>query len=328
MLSSPMLSTSKPRQGVLGDLLGDDVVRHHLGVVPGSLQKPVGHPGRPAGAPGDLPEPLRLGPDVEDARRALHDGAHRLVVVELQPVDGAEAVPQRRAHHAVPRGRADEGEGLDAQVHAPRLQTLVDHPRHEEVLHRRIEHLLDHPAQPVHLVDEQDVVLLQLGQDGHHVARTLNRRARRGLDLHAHLGGHDVGQRRLAQSGRPVQQQVVQGLAPLPRGRYRDAEVALDAVLADVFGQAPRPEVGVEGNVLLVGVAGDEALVHEESPLYAPTASHGDGLERAFMVRLSGLRCQGTWDAIGCGIIGPHDRPRRRRRGTSPLEDTGSGKQT
>ena len=52
----------------------------------------------------------------------------------------------------------DEGEGVDAQVDAAGGQPLSDHPRQEEVLHCRVEHLLHHPVQAVHLVDEEHLL--------------------------------------------------------------------------------------------------------------------------------------------------------------------------
>ena len=43
---------------------------------------------------------------------------------------------------------------------------LADDDVEGEVLHRRVEHLLDDAVEPVHLVDEEHVALLKTGQDG------------------------------------------------------------------------------------------------------------------------------------------------------------------
>ena len=56
-----------------------------------------------------------------------------------------------------------------------------------EVLHRRIEDLLDGPVEPVDLVDEEDVALLQVREDGGHVGLALQRRPGGGDDVDAHL---------------------------------------------------------------------------------------------------------------------------------------------
>jgi len=65
-------------------------------------------------------------------------------------------------------------------------------------------------GEPVDLVDEQDVVLFQVGENGRQIAGALDDRTRGGLDVHPHLGGDDVGQGGLAQAGRTVEQHVIQ----------------------------------------------------------------------------------------------------------------------
>jgi hypothetical protein len=49
-------------------------------------------------------------------------------------------------------------------------RSLADHDVKLIVLHRRVEDLLHHGAQPVDLVDEEDVPRLQVGQEGGQVA--------------------------------------------------------------------------------------------------------------------------------------------------------------
>ncbi len=92
------------------------------------------------------------------------------------------------------------------------------------------------------LVDEQHVALFEIGQDRGEVARSLDRRAARGVEVDAQLAGDDVGQRRLAQAGRPVQEHVVGRLVALAGGLEQDLEVLLDRRLADVLGQQARSE--------------------------------------------------------------------------------------
>ena len=73
-------------------------------------------------------------------------------------------------------------------------------------------------VQAVDLVDEQDVALVEVGQDGGQVAGPLDGRAAGGVDGDAQLAGDDVGERRLAQAGRAVEQDVV-GRLPALAGR-------------------------------------------------------------------------------------------------------------
>ena len=107
------------------------------------------------------------------------------------------------------------------------------------------------------LVDEQHVAGLQAGEDRRQIADALDRRP--GGDAHAdlHLGGDDVGERRLAEAGRAVQQHVVERLAALPRRLDADRDVVLDLLLVDVLVEAPRPQRCVRLHIAVERVARD-----------------------------------------------------------------------
>ena len=138
----------------------------------------------------------------EDAGRAPHDGRQLLDLVVLEPLPHAEAVAQRRREQAGARGGADERERRHLHADAARRRALADHDVDLEVLHRRVEHLFDGRVEAVDLVDEEDVALLQVGEQAGDVDLALERRPRRGVHAHAELVGDDAGQRRLAQAGR------------------------------------------------------------------------------------------------------------------------------
>ena len=110
------------------------------------------------------------------------------------------------------------------------------------------------------LVDEKDVVLLEVREDRRQVAGALHGRA--GSDAHgdAHLRGDDVGQRRLAEAGRTVKQDVVEGLVALAGGVDGDAEVVLELGLADEFVEAPGPQRRVQRLIIVLHLAGSDAL--------------------------------------------------------------------
>jgi hypothetical protein len=71
--------------------------------------------------------------------------------------------------------------------------------------------------------------LAKVRQDGGEVARLLEHRPRGGADRRAKLVADDVGQRRLAQPWRPVQQNVIQRFAPLEGGGDRHLQVLADS---------------------------------------------------------------------------------------------------
>src|SRR5205823_4900298 len=102
-----------------------------------------------------------------------------------------------------------------------------------EVLERRVEDFLDGPVEPVDLVDEQHVALLEAGEDRGHVALALERRARDRADADAELLADDEGETRLAEPGRADEQDVVECLAARLRRLERDRELFLDPLLAD-----------------------------------------------------------------------------------------------
>jgi hypothetical protein len=140
---------------------------------------------------------------------------------------------------------------LDLQPHRARAGTLAQHHVQREVLHGRVQDLLHRVAQPVDLVDEQHVALAQRGEHRGQVAGALDGRTGGGADLRPHLGGHDVGQRRLAQPRRAVEQDVVDRLIALPRRVDQDRQVLLDPILPGELIQPSRPDAGLQDQLVL-----------------------------------------------------------------------------
>ena len=122
----------------------------------------------------------------------------------------------------------------------------------------RIEHFLDRGIEAVDLVDEQDVAVLEVGQQGGKVARLGDHRAGRGAEADAHLAGENAGQGGLAEARRAVQQDMVEGLAAAPGGGDEHAQILPRRLLADKLVEAFRPQgdVGVLGGALRRGDAG------------------------------------------------------------------------
>ena len=85
------------------------------------------------------------------------------------------------------------------------------------------------------LVHEEDVALVEVGQDAHEVAAPLERRPRRSDDGGAHLVGKDGRERGLAEAGRPGEEHVVERLAALPRRLHRHPETLDGRPLAHVL---------------------------------------------------------------------------------------------
>jgi hypothetical protein len=172
--------------------------------------------------------------------------------VEVEPVGGPEPVAQWAADPACPGRRADQGERLQAQSQRSRRWALADHHVERVVLHRRVEDLLDRPVEPVDLIDEQDVPLLQRREDRREVAGSLDRRSRGVLDVDPEFARDDRREGRLAESGWAVQEDMVGGLSPSPCRCQQDRQVGLDLALADVLVQGPRSQGPLDDEVALV----------------------------------------------------------------------------
>jgi Holliday junction DNA helicase RuvA len=173
----------------------------------------------------------------------------------------AEAVAQRARDQARPGGGADQRERRQRQAEGPRAGALADDDVEAEILHRRVQHLLDLPAEAVDLIDEQDVARLEVGEDGGQVARALQRGTAGGAQLRAQLGGDDAGEAGLAETRRAAEQQVVGGVPASPRPVEHELELLLDPRLPQELGEAAGPQRRVE-----LRVAGDrrggQDLVH------------------------------------------------------------------
>ena len=144
--------------------------------------------------------PAGVDVDAEDAGGPAHDGLEVVGLVVVEAGDEPEAVAQRPGDQAGAGGGPDEREA--GQVEADRAggRALAEHDVELEVLHRRVQDLLDRPRQAVDLVDEQDVALAELGEDGGQVAGPLERRARRDVQADVQLVGDDAGQGGLAEA--------------------------------------------------------------------------------------------------------------------------------
>ena len=221
-----------------GDLLRDDRLVLDLGVVAHAAQQTVGDARRAARPAGDFRGAVRVGLYFEDGRGAADDVFQFGDLVEIQPERGPETVAQRRRQESGARRRAHQREAFEPELHRPRGRPLADDEVELEILHRRIQKLFDHVVEPVDLVDEQHVAFVEIGQDGGQVPGPLDRRAGDRPDRDLHLVGDDVRERRLAQSGRAAEQDVIQHVVALLGRFQRDPQRLLGALLADVFIEA------------------------------------------------------------------------------------------
>ena len=124
-----------------------------------------------------------------------------------------------------PGGGGDQREFRQVDLHRARRRAFADDQVELVVLHRRIEDFLDRRVEPVDFVDEQDVALLEIGQQRREIAGLGDHRAGGRAEIDAQLARHDLRQRRLAEAGRADEQHVVERLAAVLRRLDEDLEI-------------------------------------------------------------------------------------------------------
>ena len=232
----------------------------HLGEVADTFQQPVGDARRASAA---LSDDLRCRGgqgDLQDASAASQDLLQLRPGVVVEPIRRPEPLPQRAGDAPHARGGPDDRHVLDLQPHGPCARSLAEHHVEREVLHGWIQDLLDDMAEPMDLVDEQDVALAQAGEDRGEIARALDGRSRCGADLCPDLRGDNICKGRLAEARRAVQQDVIDRLGPMACRIEEDGQVLLDALLARELVQAAGPDSGLERELLRGDLGGADPL--------------------------------------------------------------------
>src|SRR5439155_19657102 len=104
-----------------------------------------------------------------------------------------------------------------------------------ELLHRRVEDLLDDAGQAVDFVDEQDRTVLEVRQDRREIAGAFDRGPARDLYRDPELVRDHARERGLPHSRRTVERDVLERLVAGLGRFYDDAELPFDLVLVDVL---------------------------------------------------------------------------------------------
>ena len=129
-----------------------------------------------------------------------------------------KTVAQRCRQETGTRRRPDESERREVERERARRRPLADDDVEPEVFERRIKDLLDRAVQPVDLIHEENVVLLEPGEDRGHVALALESGAGDAANADAELLADDVGKARLAETGWTHEEHVVERFVSPLRG--------------------------------------------------------------------------------------------------------------
>ena len=145
------------------------------------------------------------------------------------------------------------------------------------------------------LIDEQHVVGLEAGQQPRQVSWFVQHRSRSRSDRHSHLVGHNVCQGGLAQTGRAVQQHVVERLGPLLGRLDKHLEVVHGRALPREVFESSRPkhaiQIAIRGLfrltthvkiVLVLHHPQGSTYTHEKAPAVAEAFQRGSRSREGF----------------------------------------------
>src|ERR671924_1001372 len=267
LVESPLVDLEQLEAGA-SDVARDAAVVTDLGEVADAPKQAVGDARRSPGAPGDLVGAVEINGDGKDPGRAPNDAREIVNGVVVEAGREPEPLPQRERDPAGTRRGADEREPRQVKADAARAWPLAEDDVELEVLERGVEHLLHRAGHPVDLVDEQDVPLLEVGEDRREVAGPIERRSRRGAEPDAELVGEDAGERRLAQPGGPREQHVIDRLPAGTCAVDEEGQLLLDPLLPDELVEPPWAQRGVELAFLVTeGHVDHPGLVGHARPL-------------------------------------------------------------
>src|SRR5918992_1464388 len=140
-------------------------------------------------------------------------------------LDELEPAAQRAGDEAGARCRADEREARKIETYRLRAGPLADDEIELPLLHRGIQNLLNGAREAMDLVDEEDIGVLEVREDGGEITGSLEDRARRLTDVGAHRARDDVGHGRLAEARRSREQEVPDRLSASQCRVEDDAEM-------------------------------------------------------------------------------------------------------
>ena len=202
---------------------------------------------------------LRVDGGTQQRRGARDDGLQLVGLVELKVSSEAEAVAQRCGQQARSRRGADDGERRQGQRDRGGAGALTHDDINAEVLHRQVQHFLGSARETVDLVDEEDVPLLETRQNRGEVAGVLDCRAGRQTQRRPHLRRDDHRERRLTQSGRAGEQNVVRAGRAHARGVKHELQLASHDALTDELRELLGAQGGLCRALELARVGGDDA---------------------------------------------------------------------
>ena len=245
---------------VVGSLGGDHAVVADLREIAHAAQQAVRDTRRPARTGRDLPRAGGLDLNAQQRGRTHDNALQFLRGVQLQTQLHAETVAQGAGKLPGSGRCADEGKARQIEPDGVGRRALADDDIDSKILHSRIQNFLDRPVEAVNFVDEQNIARREIRQQRSQISGLFDRRAGGHADARAHFVGDDACERRLAETRRAVEQDMVERLIAPPGSLNINGKVALGLFLSGIVGQQLRAQADLA--VVLRGQAcGDDGRV-------------------------------------------------------------------
>ncbi len=229
----------QPVERAIGDFGGDGGFARNIGEIAHPAQQPSGDARRAARALGNLLGSIGGYAQIKQTCGAGDDEFQLIMGVEIQPHRNAKTVAERRGQQPLPawsrRPSVKAGKSIRTTA---RRRPLADHDIQRTIFHGGIKDFLDHRIEPVDFVDEQNIAVLEIGEQCRQIAGFCDDRARGGAEPDAHFLRHNLRQRGFAQSRRAKKQHMIERIPARFRGLDKHAQIFPRGLLADEFGQA------------------------------------------------------------------------------------------
>src|SRR5512134_2154987 len=177
----------------------------------------------------------------------------------------SEPVAQRRGQGSCLCRRTYQGEAGQIELHRACRGSLTDDQVQLEVLHRRVQGLLDRSRQAMNLVDKEDVMLLEVRQDRRKIARVRQDQAGRRTERPSHFTRNDVGNGRLSKAGWTVKYRMVERFTALFGRLDADPQGIFHARLPDVLVKRLRTKRLLHAAFIVRQLRIDYSLGHDGS---------------------------------------------------------------
>ena len=227
----------QPVEGDVRDLPGDHSIPDHLCIIPNSFQHTVGDTGGSPAAFGKLLGPIPLTRDSQYGGAAQHNFSQLLRCVQFQTEQHSKPIPQRAGELTGPGGCAYQRKFGQIDTDGTGGRTFSQNNIQRKILHRWVQNLLHRSGHPVDLVDKQNIVGAEIGQQRREISWFFDGRTGSDAKIDPHLIGNDGRKGGFSQSGRAIKQYMIQRFSPPPGCLNIDGEILLHLLLSHIFPQ-------------------------------------------------------------------------------------------